>query len=835
MPNFEFTSPEGKSYTVSGPDGSTKEQAFAILQQQIASGVAQPQQEEKQSAAQPEVKAKQTPKERLQSIIQGENPLNKLKGDEPVPHPTLASAGKAIAESGAVGTVLGTAAPELLTGAGAIASRIPGVGPAVGETLLAAGNVARANRFNSAAAGLLSGLASESAGQGAEALGASKSTADTARLAAGVVTPSVTAVGKFVAKPVKLAWDAVTRLANGAEESVPAAVSKAREQLAKAVENGQPQHQMHAMLQQGIEADRKAAEAAANAEIKRSVDEAQRVAGADAATANRIIDDGRTRASQIQSDAAKRANALEKASDNKLATSNKILAQAEPELAKVGQARPLSDVGNELRNAAAAKQGAALQARNEQYRALQAERDAIVSAKEASGQTIDQLPEMKALKNEIGQYTLSNKAGREGAKGLAKATDPGTLRAYQQVEDAISNRRVQVGVDPETGNPKFQTFKTSFEAIDAVRRRLGEAGKGDAEGYGALGKQIANKLYSRLSKIQEAYVGEQGGRNLQRELQSGYAEATEATKGFGTAAGKKLTAVDRVDPEKFAADPQGLPKYFFNSQQSVRDAIELTGNKELVANAANSYASSQLQGMSSKQVRAWATKNNDWTREVSGLNKKVQDYATKLEQIERVTGKLGKRADVATKAAESERATGSKLAEEELVAARKRASQAAEGSVATQERVLKQGQEAANAAKEQVGGAAERLGTSLKAGEAPETVRNLLLNGNQEQTRLAASYLSRTPGGKEVLEQSVRQSVRNMNENKLRQEWQERVLPMLKEGKMLPPERIAALETDVNRILNAYKGKDKLSLIQRHIIAALPAAVNADKRTASGG
>lgn len=36
MPDFNFTSPEGKSYTVSGPEGATKEQAFGILQGQLA-------------------------------------------------------------------------------------------------------------------------------------------------------------------------------------------------------------------------------------------------------------------------------------------------------------------------------------------------------------------------------------------------------------------------------------------------------------------------------------------------------------------------------------------------------------------------------------------------------------------------------------------------------------------------------------------------------------------------------------------------------------------------------------------------------------------------------
>lgn len=35
MPSFVFTSPDGKSYTVNGPEGATAEQAFAILQQQL--------------------------------------------------------------------------------------------------------------------------------------------------------------------------------------------------------------------------------------------------------------------------------------------------------------------------------------------------------------------------------------------------------------------------------------------------------------------------------------------------------------------------------------------------------------------------------------------------------------------------------------------------------------------------------------------------------------------------------------------------------------------------------------------------------------------------------
>lgn len=42
MPDFTFTSPEGRSYTVSGPPGATKEQAFAILQGRLGVKSASP-------------------------------------------------------------------------------------------------------------------------------------------------------------------------------------------------------------------------------------------------------------------------------------------------------------------------------------------------------------------------------------------------------------------------------------------------------------------------------------------------------------------------------------------------------------------------------------------------------------------------------------------------------------------------------------------------------------------------------------------------------------------------------------------------------------------------
>jgi hypothetical protein len=42
MPTFEFTSPEGKSYEIEGPEGATQEQAFGILQQHLGAAPTKP-------------------------------------------------------------------------------------------------------------------------------------------------------------------------------------------------------------------------------------------------------------------------------------------------------------------------------------------------------------------------------------------------------------------------------------------------------------------------------------------------------------------------------------------------------------------------------------------------------------------------------------------------------------------------------------------------------------------------------------------------------------------------------------------------------------------------
>ena len=597
MPDFTLTSPEGKSYTVSGPEGSTKEQAFQVLQGQLSAGTA------KEDVATPPAAAPTTAKGRAQAAIAGLKPDLKMDAEgKPTPTPTVKSALEAIGTSTALGGALGAVSPELLTVAGYTLSFIPDVGPAIGSALMEAGTAARASRWTAAGSGLLSGAIGETAGQTAEAAGADKGTADAARLVGGMgAGPAVAlaskAKGLFGAVAEKLGMAATTN----------ANITKAAATLRAVEDAGVPANAWHQTLQHGADTHIQDAQKAGEKVMDDVRQRAADVAAQDPKAAAKVLDEGQKRADQMVADAKRQAAELNKASGNRMATAGKVLAQAEPALRVVGQPRELSDIGKELQTAVATEHAAGLKARSDAYNQLKSQRDAVVQQKEQAGQTLDQTPAMKDLRSYIDSKTLRTAAARKAAGGIAPVTDQGTLRTYEAVNEAIRNRRIMTGVG-EDGNPTYQTFKTGFEALDQVRRKLGDVvGGKDVEGYAAIGKDVAGKLYSKISDVQKEFVGtDQTGKNLQQMMQEQYHDASIGLRKFGTGAGGKAAALDRVDPERFAADPQGIPKQFFSSQQSVRDLKELTGDSGLVQRAGSSYVSSQLRGMSAKQASEYA-------------------------------------------------------------------------------------------------------------------------------------------------------------------------------------------------------------------------------------
>ena len=116
-----------------------------------------------------------------------------------------------------------------------------------------------------------------------------------------------------------------------------------------------------------------------------------------------------------------------------------------------------------------------------------------------------------------------------GVKALNTPTkqvaDPGVVNAYKSIYSALNDKIVPIseaqykrlakkGLKVEERNSPdgpvyFRIFPNSFEALDDVRRKLGDAAFNKSEeGYGALGQNIAKDLYSKVSAIQLKYAGE---------------------------------------------------------------------------------------------------------------------------------------------------------------------------------------------------------------------------------------------------------------------------------------------------------------------------------------
>lgn len=737
----------------------------------------------------------------------------------PTPTANLKDAGKQVAASTVAGGVLGAFAPEIMSGLGVAAAAIPVVGEVLGPALFAAGRAMRTARVAEAAAGALSGAVSETAGQVSDAAGGGKATGLAVRLGAGMLSPGAGAVAGFVSKSAGTAWKAATALANGAEASIPKAVAAAREKLSSAAVSSQPQVDLHAVLADGVAADTAAAEAAARAHIATAHEHAAGIARTNPDAAQRVIDDARAYGDNLKREAAQRADVLDKATAGKLKTAAAVKAKADGELLSVGTPKELSDIGNSIRGKVTAEQQKGIEQRAAAYKQQVAERDAVVAEQEAKGKFIDAMPQTRQLKEELSRKLLNTKAGRESANGKATVTDPGTMMAYQKVYDAVSNRRVQTGTTMD-GSPTYQTFKTTFEALDAVRRKLGDAAFGkEAEGYGALGQGIAKDLYAKIARIQEQYAGP-----AQEVLQSGYAEGTDALAKFGTATGKKLTAVDRMDPEAFMKDPATIPAAYFRSQQGVKDLLELTGgDHELVHGAAKSYVARQLEGKSSAQVEGWLKQpaNRDWMREVPGLQGEANAYARKLQQIERVSGKLEGRAAEAQKERGSLLPKAQSLAEKEMEAARKEASARVSSRVEEGQKRVADATSAANTARDAT---VAKAAAVVKEGFPAEATRKLLTQGTPEELRTATRYLAAKPGGAKVLADSVRSTLRDMPEASLRRAWSERVLPMLRDGGLVQGPQLQKLTQEVEAVLKAYAGKEKVKLVGRMVATAMTTA-----------
>lgn len=552
MAEFVVTDPEGKEFVVNAPDGATQDQALSFAKSQfgaIAGGAA---------VGNPNIMA-----QGAQSIRPDQrSPLLQDIAD--------------IGGAGAIGGALGAFSSELLGGGGRALGSLPyPAARTIGGSMEAAGQVLKAGgRFAPAAAGAISGLASETSGKAAEALGAGPVTAETARLVGGGLTAETANAATEVLR--KYALTPALGL-----------ISKFKHETAKVILEklegaSVPLTQKEAEFVQGL------------------IGEIRGPAGKTDAPLERV--------GSIMGDQGKRL----------LGQSDQMMMDAMQKASGVGSPGgipssqvPLADVGGALRATINQRNEAALAARTEQYAANEKMRDAIVAQRENAGNYISSMPEYESLIAELKKNLVPG------------ARSPSVQAGYQKMID-------ELGIPEDLTKPTMKGG-ISFQAIDDVRRKLGDAFRGKpAEGYEAIGEAASKDLYSKVSELQKKFAGP-----AQTRLLDEYAAQTKGLEMFSSKTGKKATALDQYREEQFATDPSLLPASFFKTRASIQALKELTGNPMQVNAAALHYADKELEGKTASEVRAWIGKNNEWLAETKPTLALVDKYATRLEGAER--------------------------------------------------------------------------------------------------------------------------------------------------------------------------------------------------------
>lgn len=531
-----------------------------------------------------------------------------------------------IAESAITGGVLGIGAPEATYALGKGLTAIPWAPAKMAGTALQAG-APFMGRAIPAITGFLGGGTGETAGQVSEMFGAPKPVSESARILGSMVPDALTggskvlldlASKKMIGVPAtKVAKTMIEKLGikedlmNDTEKKE---IAKLVDQLRGASAQGKPQEEIYKALEQKV--------------------------------------------SDIQADIARRVPKMEKAATEAERIASQRTASARQNISSVGDPNTtVSDVGEKLRTITVGPEATLAQTNSANYKKQMAIRDAAVAEKEKQGIFVESLPEFKEAEQELRNNLL---IGREAMKQkTAPVTEQGIKGAYQKIYDAMTAKRVMIdspeyaaklqsegykvvkGTNPQTGEPAFyREFPTSFQALDDVRRKLGDAAFGAGkEGYEALGQEIAKKWYGKISDLQSKFAGP-----AHDTLQSEYEAGAGLLDKYKTSVGKKYTAVDVADPNKYRTNPSALVNDAFGSRQGVQDAINLSaGNVDAIKALAKDFVASNIANKDAKAVSNWLSskKNVDFLShpELAEVRQAADAYLNQLRQAETLAGR----------------------------------------------------------------------------------------------------------------------------------------------------------------------------------------------------
>ena len=245
---------------------------------------------------------------------------------------------------------------------------------------------------------------------------------------------------------------------------------------------------------------------------------------------------------------------------------------------KVGAVKTLSERGAPVREATVAARSKIYENQVSQDKVLREAADQVVADNEAAGKFINDMPSAKELFGEVSGRLTPDPVTSPTATSLPTPEEGRVLTA---VQSALRDRRVALSADEaeaarkagfqveKIGDQEVRVFKTSFEALDNLRRRLGESFNGVPTGFEGIPTHLARDMYGKVSRVLDDYVGAARG-----EVQANWKAGLQALEPYdNTTLGKALSGVqgETSIPNTFAANIPG------KVVQGGREAVEQVG------------------------------------------------------------------------------------------------------------------------------------------------------------------------------------------------------------------------------------------------------------------
>lgn len=716
---------------------------------------------------------------------------------------TLKKIGETVKAAG-MGGGIGAFTPEILTGLGIVAGGFPAT-MAASPYLLSAGQIARANRLRTAAGAALTSGAAKIAG---EFTPGGEKPVNFGTIPGGIkvevprkdVVENVIGFGAPVAGALTKAAVVRLPLTHHVVAYARQKGSDYAEAAARELANFRNRTPVNELLQSNRASERMSA-----TKIDAYEDVFRFLQTKDLATQNAAVNQisvAQAEADKILLDATNRANALlakdkvaaKAALDAGDVEARRIIDQAIDDIArKTGIARRAqtsalratespnrtlqaigdinvtnADMGSSLQQRVVANLSAEEQAVAAEYSRARKVIDDLVRQKESQGVGVQKTQAFEELKDFIDSKLLRGKFGKEAK--FAPVTELQQKGVYENIRKAILDQQILIGVGAD-GTPVYRKVPTSFEALDHVRRKLGEVFDGKAvEGYEGLLKDQAKDLYGKIRKIQVEYTD-----NAYDDVLKNYAEGKGAVNEFGIPTGAKLTKTDRLNPEYLTYDPSGLPNEFFSSRKKVGDLLSLVRDPKFVEQQAANHVARVLKDKDAKFAEKFLFDNKEWIGYFPSLRANIDAHIAALNRA----GSVGPKATTLAQSLRTEVKALPGVSQKEAANVQKEAAKKAQTIETESKKQAKEiTKEAERQAKEKLA-SASKVQSLLGKGDVVKQIEALITGGQTEKLAKLAPLLKTDPAAMKSFNEAVMITLSRQNPATIVDDWERTIRPGL--------------------------------------------------------